>query len=247
MSDRILILGDVHAPFHDRKAWELVLAAGRKLKPAAIWLLGDFVDCWSVSSHDKDPQRQLSLREELASARYLLDQLDRLGAPSKIYVAGNHEDRLRRFLGTNARELEGLISIESSLDLATRGWTYVPYKSHRKVGKLHLTHDVGATGRQTAFRALDVYQHSVLTGHSHRLCYIVEGNAVGEQKLSATFGWLGDVNQIDYMHEAKARKDWALGFGVGTLGPGGLVYVTPVPILRKPSYSCCIDGQILRA
>jgi len=76
--------------------------------------------------------------------------------------------------------------------------------------------------------------------------YVVEGTALGnEPKVAASFGWLGDVERIDYMHRAKARAGWALGFGFGTYQPKtGFMYLTPVPIL--PDYSCCIHGQVLR-
>jgi hypothetical protein len=74
---------------------------------------------------------------------------------------------------------------------------------------------------------------------------VVEGNAVGEQKLSAQFGWLGDVTQVDYMHKAKALKNWALGFGVGYYDPSsGYSYLTPVPIVK---YTCVVNGKFYKA
>jgi hypothetical protein len=81
------------------------------------------------------------------------------------------------------------------------------------------------------------------------MAYICEGNATGEYKLSAQFGWLGDVDQIDYMSEAKARKDWALGFGVGYIHKTtGIAYLTPVPIIAAAgSYTCCVNGRLFKA
>ena len=161
----------------------------------------------------------------------------------KVHLTGNC-DRLRRYLSDKAPELFGTVSIPRIFNLPERGWRYVPYKSDTKLGKLYLTHDVGNAGRFAAHKALDTYQHSVVTGHSHRMSYIVEGNAVGEHKVSAMFGWLGDVNSIDYMHAVKARKDWALGFGIGHLDPtSGIVYLTPVPIVK---YTCVLNGRLHR-
>jgi hypothetical protein len=137
------------------------------------------------------------------------------------------------------------VDIPGLLGLRAREWAYVPYKRHTKLGKLHITHDVGSAGRYSTYRALDMYQHSVVTGHAHRLSYVVEGNAVGEYKLSAQFGWLGDVNKVDYMNMASARKNWALGFGVGWLDTDtGIVYLTPVPIVRG---TCCVNGVLYKA
>ena len=242
----VLILGDVHVPFEDRRAWELVLRVGARLKPVHLWLMGDFMDCYVVSAHDKDPQRKGLFEAEVQHARARLSELDALGAQRKVFLEGNHEQRLKRFLAQRAPELDGLVNLPELLRLRERGWTWVPYRSHLKVGKIHLTHDVGATGRNAIFRNLDTYQHSVLAGHTHRLAYVVEGNATGEQKLSAYFGWLGDRAQVDYLHTAKAAKDWALGFGVGWMEPSGICYLQPVPILVKGKrYSCCVRGELV--
>lgn len=222
-----------------------MLKVGRAFRPKHLICLGDFLDFYSVSSHSKDPRRQGRLEDEIASAHEGLDELDALGAKNKIFVAGNHSDRLRRYLQDKAPELFGLVDIPQLFNLRKRGWSYVPYKSHGKLGKLHLTHDVGNAGRNATFAALDTYQHSVVTGHAHRLQYVVEGNAVGEYKLSAQFGWLGDISKIDYMNQAKANKNWALGFGIGYLDPAsGIVYLTPVPIVK---YSCVVEGKLYRA
>jgi len=242
----ILIIHDAHRPYHDKRAWRLMLKVGQALKPDHIVVNGDLFDFYKVSSHSKDPQRALSLIDEVADGNVGLDELDALNPDAnKIFVEGNHCDRLRRYLADKAPELFGLTDIPTLFRLRERGWKHVPYKKHTRLGKLYITHDVDQTGRYAAYRALDMYQHSNTTGHTHRLAYIVEGNVAGEQKLSASFGWLGDVNQIDYMHEAKAKKDWALGFGIGYLEPkSGHVFLTPVPIVK---YSCVVNGKLYTA
>jgi hypothetical protein len=94
------------------------------------------------------------------------------------------------------------------------------------------------------FKSLEAYQHSIVTGHSHRLAYIVEGNAAGEFKLSAQFGWLGDAQSIDYMHRDRVMKDYALGFGVGYFDPTSqYVYMQPVPII---TYTCVVNGKLYK-
>lgn len=241
----ILIVPDTHRPFHDTRAWDVLMQVGQKLKPQHIVCIGDFADFYSVSSHSKDPARTSKLQDELADVHEGLDELDALGAPSKYFVEGNHEDRLRRYLQDKAPELFGVVGIPEVLQLKDRGWTYVPYKSDVRIGKMHFTHDVGVAGRTATFKALDTYQHSIVTGHSHRLQYVVEGNAVGEFKLSAQFGWLGDRTKVDYMHRANVNKNWALGFGAGYIAPDtGIVYLTPVPIIN---YTAVWNGELFSA
>lgn len=240
----MLIVPDTHRPYHDKRAWRLMLKVARSLKPHTIVCIGDLADFYSVSSHSKDPGRVHTLDEELADVQVAFDELDALGAKDKRFVAGNHEDRLTRYLQDKAPELFGVVSIPALFRLKERGWAYTPYKSHTKLGKAYFTHDVGVAGRNATFKAMDTYQHTVITGHAHRLQYVVEGNAVGEYKLSAQFGWLGDASKIDYMHRAKVNMNWALGFGVGYHDTAtGVVYLTPVPIVR---YSCVFEGKVYR-
>ena len=80
------------------------------------------------------------------------------------------------------------------------------------------------------------------------MAYIVEGNSVGENKVSAQFGWLGDVREADYMHRVKALKNWSLGFGIGYLDPQtGVVYLAPAPIISiKGVYTCVVNGKQYR-
>jgi len=241
-----LFISDAHRPYHDERAWRLVIEVGKDLKPYGIVCIGDFADFYSVSSHSKDPARRASLAEELMEVHSGLNDLDSLGAADKHYIGGNHEDRLTRYLRDKAPELFGVTDIPSVLNLGGRGWNYTPYKEYTKRGKLHMTHDVGTAGRYATFKALDTFQHSIITGHAHRLQYVVEGNAVGEYKLSAQFGWLGDRTQIDYMHQARVNKDWALGFGFGYVdGNSGIAYLTPVPIIVNDAgvYTCVVNGK----
>lgn len=238
----IVVVSDAHIPYHDKRAFDLLLKVGRAIKPVHLIIIGDFIDCYAVSAHSKDPTRATQISTELRAAEAALDQLDDLGAKHRIYLGGNHEDRLQRYLQDRAPELFDLVRIPDLLRLKDRGWRYVSYKDHYRLGKVHFTHDVGVAGRTAVYRCLDTYQHSNVTGHTHRLGYIVEGNALGEFKLSAQFGWLGDARKVDYLQRAKVLKDWALGFGVGYFDrKTGYVYLTPVPIVN---YTCVINGKL---
>ena len=240
----VLIVPDVHRPYHSKPGWKLLMAAAKDLKPHTIVVIGDFADFYSLSSYSKDPERAGKLDTEMEDVRWGIRELESLKAKRKIFVMGNHEDRMRRYLQDKAPELWQMVSIEKWLGI--KDWEVVDYKDHTTLGRLHLTHDVGKTGRMAVFNALDTYQHSVVTGHAHRLAYVVEGNAIGEQKLSAQFGWLGDPDAVDYMHKANVRKNWALGFGVGYLNPeNGLVYLTPVPIVKDgANHTCVVNGKL---
>lgn len=222
-----------------------MLDVARDLKPETIVVIGDLADFYAVSSHSKDPLRATELRREIEVVKEKRAELDALGAKNKVFCEGNHETRLKRYLRDRAPELFGIVDIPGLLELKANGWQFVEYRNHVRRGAIHYTHDTGHAGRYAVYRSLDTYQHSVVTGHTHRLAYIVEGNAVGDAKVSAQFGWLGDANQIDYMHRAKAKKDWALGFGVGYEDKQtGHTFLIPIPIVQN---RCVFNGKLYKS
>lgn len=241
----IIFYPDTHVPYHDKKAFALVNNVARFLKPAYAVLQGDFADFYAVSSHDKSPDRKAQLEWEVEQTNLALDDIDRAVGRSckKIFIAGNHENRLERYIASKAPELFGLLKIPELFRLRARGYQYVPYKADTRIGKLYATHDTGPAGRTAVFKNLDTYQHNIVTGHTHRIAYVVEGNAKGEAHVSASFGWLGDKAKTDYMHKVKANRDWALGFGHGWVREDGIVHLVPVPIIN---YTCVVNGKLFK-
>ena len=241
MRERLFFLSDVHAPYEDKRALGLALDAMEHFKPHVVVVVGDLIDCLPVSHFPRNPERMLpgGLKGEVD---YVGRILDRIEAPRKLYIAGNHEDRLQRYLMDKAPELMAFTDIPRLLELERRGWEYTPYKESTKVGHLHITHDVGSAGRYNVYKALDTFQSSIVTGHTHRLGYVVEGDATGKRQVSAQFGWLGDYSQIGYMHRINAQRNWAHGFGTGIHDTKtGYVYLRPHPIV---DYTCEVDGVV---
>lgn len=241
ISEKILWIPDTHRPYHDKRAWKLMIKAASEFKPDVIVHMGDLADFYSVSSHRKDPSRAANLKSELKDVNKGLDELDALGAKKKIFLGGNHEYRLERYLQDKAPELYGMIEISQVFKLEERGWDYFPYKENTKIGKMYATHDIGVATRYAIYRAAETFQANNITAHTHRLAYMVEGDATGEAHVSCSFGWLGDVEQCDYMHKVKAKRNWALGFGIGYRLPNNHVHVTPVPIVK---YKCVVEGKL---
>jgi hypothetical protein len=139
---------DLHAPFHNKKAWRLNLKVAEARETAVYISLGDFIDNYSISSHQKNPdKRELLLQDEVDNANERLDELDTiLPKARKIFIAGNHEDRLDRYIAHRAPDLFGMVTTAQLLNLKKRGWEYVPYREHIKVGHVYYTHDTGKAG-----------------------------------------------------------------------------------------------------
>jgi hypothetical protein len=246
---KIAFLPDVHRPYHSPEAWDLFVLSMREWKPDILVIQGDLADFYKISRFGKNPKRELTFEDEVGDCNKALDELDEMGTARKIFIEGNHENRLIAYLMDKAPDLFGMVTVQDLFKLDQRGYEFVPYKESIQIGKLWMTHDAGFIGRYAVYRTADTFQHSVVTAHTHRMCYIVEGNATGEHFVAASFGWMGDVDQVDYMHKVKARRDWTLGFGTGLLdNQTGIVYLTPHPIINNGAeYSVVVNGKRYRA
>lgn len=288
---KILIVPDTHVPYEDTQAWALMLKAAKTLNggqgPDAIVLLGDFFDCYELSTHEKSPLRRASLAEELQAAGKRLAELENLvvGKPAhkalrwhsddrswgkadsknpknfrRLYwILGNHENRINRALGRDPQR--GVLSTYMSagllqhrtLDHIFPQWTFVDYmhtlfcqnafKGQTRAFDLALTHDVGKAGQTAHLDAGRVFGPvSVVIGHTHRVAHAT--HTVGGATHTATMiGWLGDAGEIGYLAAARAAREWALGFGVATVGAGG-VDMAPVVIRTDGAggMACVVDG-----
>jgi predicted phosphodiesterase len=240
---KIFFLPDTHVPFHDKRAWKITLKAIQKFNPDVFVILGDFADFYSVSFHDKDPRRKDNLYTEVEEVKKALGELAAVvKAKRKIFVAGNHEFRLERYLTTKAPELFPLVSIPGLLDLDAFGYEYVAYRDYVKLGKLLVTHDTGTAGQNAHLKSLADAGSSVVIGHTHRMSLISKQTTQGEYLSAAMFGWLGDKKAIDYMHKTKTRN-WTLGFGIGYQFKDGTVQTLPVPIIGN---KCILEGKLIK-
>jgi predicted phosphodiesterase len=238
---KILFVPDVHVPYHDKTAWGTMLAAMREWKPDIVVVLGDLCDMYSVSAHDKDPRRMNRLDWELEACNEALDQLDALGAQKKYFVEGNHETRWDRALASRATEFSAVFRLRDQLRLRERGWLFTPYKHTLRLGKLHITHDLGKSGRNAHRDAEATYQGCAVIGHTHALELSVVSNRKGKAHVAAMFGWLGDNAKIDYRHFDKAAREWPHGFGTGRMEPNGVVHISAHPIFDA---KVCVEGHL---
>lgn len=243
---RVLFQPDTHAPYHSKGAVELLLTVMRGWQPDVHVIGGDHSDCATVSFHEKTMRDRRPLKWELDVAAGLLDEYEALmPRAQRIYLMGNHEERLNRFIAVRAPELHGMLDLSSYLRLKERGYLVVPYRKSTKLGKLHITHDFGRVGRRAHLDAINDVLGNAVINHTHHLGVEYAGSATGESHVGASFGWLGDVEEIDYVHEAVARRNWHLGFGIGYMEENGTVHLQAVPIIRTGNkYRCVVEGQL---
>ncbi len=246
---RIIVCPDAHHPYVDALAWRTFLAAARVVEPDVMVIIGDFADCYAVSSHAKDPARKSRLKAELEAVNEALDEIEDLGIERVEFCEGNHETRITRFVASEASALYGMLDVAELLGIKKRGWGWTPYNDFLKIGKVNFTHDVGRCGVNTARQSLQDFGGNIVVGHSHRAALAFQGTVSGEQHFGMNVGWLGNYNSIDYQHKARARRDWQHAFGLIDQTLDGCAWAQLVPILngRCVVYGAAVNGRKRRS
>ena len=218
------------------------------LQPVEIIIGGDYADFYSVSSHSKDPRIFSMLNDEIEDVLKGLNELDHLfPRAKKVFIQGNHEYRLERYLYDKAPALFGVTDTRFVLKLNDRPmWTWVPYgpnQSYQVLGsKLTARHEpLGNSAKLTATRALC----SLVYFHIHR---IEESHIVGldgTNHVCFSVGWLGDKRKDHIFDYVKGHHQWQLGFGLVYVDEEtGYFYHHKVHILDN--YSCVVNGKLYK-
>lgn len=176
-----VVINDLHVPYHDKKALRLLDIFLEDQKPEVLIVNGDFLDMWEVSHFDRVPRTGKSLLQEISTGRKILERLREIIPKAKIiYIEGNHEFRLRKYLLRSAPELYGLpgLSIPELLNLKELNIIYKPVKEGAgsfsdnwvKLGELYVGHwnKVNKHAGYTAKNLLDEKGVSLLQGHTHK-------------------------------------------------------------------------------
>lgn len=231
-----VVCGDLHVPFHDPKAVGCVLGYIRDTKPDCLVLNGDTIDFYPVSSFSKDPHRELTLQDELDQTNDILDAFDSVmpKGSRKVFVVGNHEVRLSRYLRENARALHGLraLTLDALLRLTERGYEVVPMvgrDASTMVGKVEVGHfniarkDAGASAKTLLIDR----GCSVIQSHTHKLAaFYKRHRGTGQQHGAWEIGCLCDLNP-----EYVSNPDWSQAFATVTTCATGRYHVALHEIL----------------
>ena len=213
-AERILALSDVHVPYHHYAGLQMALEYGAKKDVDHILLLGDFMDFYSISRWEKDPEER-DFGDEIHRGKMMLQSI-RDGFPNAkmTYIPGNHEDRYLRYMRLRAPDLLGLdiISLENLLSLDHFGIDTVDGGRYIEMGKLCAIHghEFGGSGSPVnAARGLFLKGlECCMCGHWHRTSQHTEPSMKGRVVATYGLGCLCDLHP-DY---ARINK-WNLGFG----------------------------------
>lgn len=113
--DRILVLNDIHAPYHDSDKFDWIIK-NLKGKVDICVVAGDVFDMFSFSRYPKRNQHFTALEEMISTAAILVQLAETF--PKVILMSGNHDERLRKHLmsrGLQGDELKALVYLNENV------------------------------------------------------------------------------------------------------------------------------------
>lgn len=129
---RIIIVNDLQRPFQDDKTLLPVEKFWDDFQPHYEVYNGDIADLYTLSSFDRNPSRRFKLLDELRDTkRWLHARAEANPNARRIWIDGNHEDRMRRWLWKRDPELADIpeLALDYQLGITEIGATYLPYMS----------------------------------------------------------------------------------------------------------------------
>lgn len=183
----ILIINDIHLPYHSITALNVALKYGFEKKVNTILINGDLIDFYTISRFQKDPRKR-NLANEIKTTRDFLAVLRKIFPKAKIFFKlGNHDVRWEHYLIEKAPDLLGLdeFNLESILRLSDHDITMIPDKQIVHIGKLTALHghELGTSIMSPVNIARGLYlkaKDNAICGHHHQTSEHTEPNINGK-------------------------------------------------------------------
>ena len=218
---------DEHYPFQDEDARSIALQIVRDFSPDILISGSDGLDFYGVSAFDKNPARiKVSLQDEIDA--WKAGQREwKSAAPNarRVYLPGNHEDRLRRYLwrhpelsSLEAMKLDVILGFGSlGIDWKDTGLSYDQYEFVVE-GSLVIRHGKYVR-KNSAYSARAEIEHekfsiSGISGHTHR------GASYYARTRRGVVEWHEGFCLCQLEPEYAHHPDWQHGIALATVIDG---------------------------
>lgn len=185
--NNILLISDLHAPYHDNTAISVALDYGKEKKINTVVINGDLIDFHMLSRFEKDPRKR-SVKQEFDTAKDILRVIRKTFPTAKIYwILGNHDKRYEKWLMAKAPEIfdDPYYSMEERLRLNEERIEVINDLQLVRAGKLFITH--GHTIVRGVFAPVNSARGafmkakmSVIIGHTHQVSFHPEKRLDGD-------------------------------------------------------------------
>lgn len=236
---QVLVMSDIHFPYHDKGALEAAVMYAVKRKPDIVYLNGDTVENYGVSRWEPDPRKRDVARELKLSRQGLEFLRNKFPKARLIFKHGNHEDRWESFMIKNAPAVLGVedFLLSRLLRFDSLGIEEVGSRQVATLGKLMLVHGhempKGMNNPVNPARGLFLRMNETsMCGHFHQTSQHSDSSGIRKNLVSCwSTGSLCDLSP-DYA----ICNRWNHGFAWVSIERGGEFNVDNLKIIHGKVY-----------
>jgi predicted phosphodiesterase len=235
----VLVLSDIHIPYHVKDVIEIAVKTGKKHKVDIILLNGDIFDFFSISHWVKNPTKR-DFKEEVDTGKQFLAWL-RYKFPNAriIFKNGNHEEWYERYMAIKAPELFSINNFELSnfFDFDKYRIEWVKDKRPIKLNEVFVIHghEYKAPMVNPVNPARGLYlraKKNAIEGHYHQSSSHSEKDIEDNVTTCWSLGCLSDLHP-DYMPLNKHNH----GFGIVKTYKDKMFNVSSYKIINNELFS----------
>lgn len=175
------MVNDFHFSHVDSAALELFLTFAKDIQPDTIILNGDVIDCTEISTFLRSAWNIDTFDEDVRQTQKFFKALRQACPRARIiYIYGNHEFRLQKYISINAKEIAFLpgVQLEHILSLNTYDVESVPIRSELSkfsdnfivMDDIYIGH-FNKVNKHSAYTAKNLVEDkgvSIIQAHTHR-------------------------------------------------------------------------------
>lgn len=206
---RILVISDMHMPYHHQDSFAFLKALKKEFKPTRIINIGDEVDNHGISFHDSDPDL-MSPGDELIAAQKACKELEKI-FPEMDLVHSNHGSLSYR-RGKAGGIPRHFLKDYNDVLMVGDGWRWheeIVVKAHQ-VQDIIFRHQFQAS----VLKAAEQMGMSCVQGHYHSKFEISYTSSPRSLNWGMTVGCLVDTRSLAMEYNKLQLKRPILGVGL---------------------------------
>lgn len=214
-----MIWSDMHEPYADRRAIDLLYRFADDAKPNFHVNIGDLMNCAAMSRHNKAKQKikvYNPIEQDFEAADTYWKMLEQINPKAdKYYIEGNHEFWVSQYAEENP-EVGSDYDIEKRLNLKKRGIQFYPYEKQRvkplKLGKLDLVHGWYCNKHHTG-KTSEETTRNIIYGHTHDVQESTKKGLITGRHTAISIGHLTD-ERSRAMGYLRTPTNWMKAFAI---------------------------------
>lgn len=204
----VLVIPDLHIPFHHKDALAFLAAVKKSYKPTEVVNLGDLEDWHGINMHDHDPDG-MSPGHELIALRDKVKPLFKLFPKMKICTSNHGSLPFRRAFKFGLPS--ELIKSYTDILQAPKGWQWNDYW---EIDGVIYEHGDPFSGQNGALKCAEQNMQSTVIGHIHSFAGIQYSANSKHLIFGFNAGCLIDHEAYAFSYAKKIKRKPILGCGI---------------------------------